>query len=1496
MSNFLKNTLDQSEAEVTDATPAGLQGFRLSPQQRRVWSLQKARGGAALAARLTALIEGDLDRAAIERAVEAVTARHEVLRTSFRCPPSMSVPVQIVEDAAVALRVEIADAGTGVHLLTLELPALCADAASLEQLAAEIASVCAGSEAEGEVLQYPDFAEWQNTLLEGEETESGRAFWRGRPVPPPLRLPFVAEGRPFEPASLPVSLDAGTAARIERLAQSLNASPAAVLLAAWQALLHRFSTQEELTVGVLAEGRSYEGLESAVGLLAKYLPLVGRVDASTPFREAVARAAEALEEAAAWQEFFDWRLLAGGHQPLLAGFDFAERRPACEENGVRVSVLGLEAPGEPFAVKLSASRREEGGLALDLFYDAGAVPEEEACQLVTALRALLAAAVAAPAEPVGRLGLTEGDERADVIAGAAGPEGRWGSGCIHRLIEAVAAELPESAAAVHEDLQLTYGELHARATELAHRLRAAGVGPDSIVAIGLERSLETVVAILGTFQAGGAYLPLDPGLPAERRAFMLEDSGAVAVVTLEALREGLPAGRTEVICLDGPPSGPHGAFPVQEVAPENLAYVLYTSGSSGAPKAVQVEHRQLWNYVHAVLDVLDIPRGASWAMVSTFAADLGNTALFPALCTGGVLHMVAQERSADAHALAECFASRGIDVLKIVPSHLEALLAASPDPRLLMPRRCLVLGGEACRWEWIDRLSALAPGCRIVNHYGPTETTVGTSTFPLGRDGGRWSASPPIGRPLANARIHLLDPGLEPVPGWVPAELYVGGAGVSRGYLGRPDLTAERYLPDPLARVPGERLYRTGDLARRLPGGSLEFLGRADDQVKIRGYRIELGEVASVLERHPAVSRAEVLARDGEGQRRLVAWVAVRRAAAEPSAADLRAFLRERLPEFMVPAAFVVLDVLPLTPNGKVDRRALPEPREERASRGGQTAPRNTVEARLLEVWKAVLGVADIGVDDNFFALGGDSILGIQVVARARQERLVLQPADLFRHQTVAELALVAGTDGAAIVAPQGPVIGPVELTPIQRRFFELDLAEPHHWNQSVLLETRRRLEPPLVAAALAQLLDHHDALRLRFERRDEGWHQECAAPEGPAPLTWVDLSGVPDRELRPAIEAAAAQAQTSLDLSRGPLLRAVVLDLGPSRPGRLLLVAHHLVVDGVSWRVLLEDLGTAYAQAGAGALPRLPPKSSSYQQWSERLQAHAREPETAAELEFWLEQDGRGLAPLPRDAEAGLPDLPDVEGRAGRVSVTLGAEATEALLREVPEAYQSQIQEALLTALARALGRWTGSSALLVELEGHGREDLFPDLDLSRTVGWFTSRFPVVLDLGGTSTPGEALKSVKEQLRRLPRRGIGYGLLRYLGAAAAHDLRAQPAPEVGFNYLGQFDQVVSSESLFGGARESTGPTRCPSAPRAHLLQIDAGIDAGELQVTWGYSPARHRRETVERLAQGFLDELQALIDHCRSPEAGGYTPSDFPDLELSQMDLDGILDQVVGG
>jgi non-ribosomal peptide synthase protein (TIGR01720 family) len=592
----------------------------------------------------------------------------------------------------------------------------------------------------------------------------------------------------------------------------------------------------------------------------------------------------------------------------------------------------------------------------------------------------------------------------------------------------------------------------------------------------------------------------------------------------------------------------------------------------------------------------------------------------------------------------------------------------------------------------------------------------------------------------------------------------------------------------------------------------------------------------------------------------------------------------------MVPAAFMTLRALPLTPNGKVDRQGLPAPEVMRDREDGIVAPRTPTEEALAAVWRQVLGLKEVGVHDNFFELGGDSILSIQITARARHAGIHLTPRQIFEHQTIAELAAVAGA-GVPADAEQGPVTGALILTPVQRRFFEQDHPEFHHYNQAMMLEAPEGLDARALGQAVEELLAHHDALRLRFERRGAEWRQVIVPREENDVISRVDLSAVPEAEQGARMEAHAAELQGSLDLTRGPLVRIALFDLGRGRAGRLLWIVHHLAVDGVSWRILLEDLITAYHQARDSKPIALPAKTTSFKQWAERLAEHARSSGVREELDYWLAEERRRIERLPVDFPGGV----NTRVSAQSVPVSLDERETRALLQDVSAAYRTQINDVLLTALAQTLARWTGSPRLLIDLEGHGREDSVEGLDVSRTVGWFTSVFPVVVTLADPSSPGDALKSVKEQLRGVPSHGVGYGLLRYLGDRPEEvaRLRALPQPEVSFNYLGQLDQMFLSSSLVRWAKDATGPIQSVRGRRPYLLSINGRVVDGRLQMVWTYSQTIHRRETVAALAEGFIEALRSLIAHCSSAAVTGLTPSDFPAARVSQIDLDRVFSKL---
>jgi amino acid adenylation domain-containing protein/non-ribosomal peptide synthase protein (TIGR01720 family) len=1001
------------------------------------------------------------------------------------------------------------------------------------------------------------------------------------------------------------------------------------------------------------------------------------------------------------------------------------------------------------------------------------------------------------------------------------------------------------------------------------------------VALLLDRSAELQACILAVWKAGGAYVPVDPALPAERRRALLEDSGAAVVVTSTARASLVPSHLPSVVADDEAGLAGFDASDLDGGAePGNAAYVIYTSGSTGTPKGVEVEHASLASLCAWQIDFLRITPADRATQVAQASFDASLWEVWPYLASGASVEVIGDDLRADPAALRDHLVARGI-TLAFAPTPLvEPLLGIDWPAETKL--RALLTGGDRLH----GRPSPQIPFA-FINGYGPTETTVAATVHQVSPEG---EGNPPIGRPVGNLTAYVLDASGSLVPAGVPGELYVGGAGVARGYLGRPALTAERFLPDPFSTVPGARMYRTGDRVRWLAGGELEYLGRLDAQVKLRGFRMEPGEVEAILLGHPGVAAAAAAVReDASGQSRLGAWI-VPADGASIDAAEMRAWLRDRLPDFMVPTSFAFLEALPLTVSGKVDRAALPAPEVPTATAEFE-APTGTVQETLARIWAEVLGRDRVGAHDNFFELGGDSILAIGVIVRAAREGIRVTPRQIFQHPTVAELAAAAGAT-AAVRAEQGPVTGEAPLTPVQRWFFAEEIPRRAHWNMAVLLQSAAPLDPAALEGAVAAVLAHHDALRGRFEPAAGGWRHWTAAPGGLIPFERIDLSALAPADAEAEAAARSAAAQASLDLGAGPLFRALLLDFGAGRPARLLLAAHHLVMDAVSWGPIVEDLETAYRAISSGEEPRLPPKTSAFRDWAARLEEHARSEKLRAEAAYWLDAIPPRVSPVPVDA----PDAPDTEAGTAAAFAELDEAETRALLEEVPPVYGTQANDALLAALAAAYREWSGHGTLLVDVEGHGREDLFDDIDVSRTVGWFTTQFPVRLEDRGA--PGETLKGVKETLRAVPERGIGYGLLRWMGGAeVSAALGALPEARVSFNYLGQAGAGggAASDRLLAPAAGDTGPLRAPDSPRRHRIAVDGAVSGGRLRMGFFYGREAYRPETVERLAAAYAAALRALIDHCRAPEAGGFTPSDFPEAGLDQSALDALLDQLGG-
>ncbi len=1518
----------------------------LSFAQQRLWVVDQLEPGSAAYNMPYALrLRGSLDSAALRAGLDALVRRHETLRTTFA--GDGGAPVQVVhppapvalveldlrelpsaEREAEAERVAAAEAmlpfdlargpllrctllrlDDDDHVLCFVLHHIVSDGWSRGVLVREVSALYAAFSRGEEPrlpelpVQYADFAVWQREWLSGETLEAQIGFWKERlaGAPPLLEIPTDrarVPGQSPRAESHGLMLPPALSRSLRELSRREGATLFMTLLAGWQTLLARYAGQDDVVVGSPISGRTRHEVEGLIGFFVNTLALRADLGGDPTWAGLLGRVRESTLGAYDHQDLPFERLVdelgverSLTHSPVFQTI-FTLVQAAGEDERLELGELALEPFGSGERVAkfdLELVLRDTGdALGGMLVYRPALFDAATIAQMAGHLEAVLASMAAGPGRRLSETSLLREGERAELLAGSRAEPVDHPPACVHELFSAQAARTPERTAVADGGAALSYAELERRSSRLAHRLRALGVGPEVRVGICLERGVEMLVGVLGVLKAGGAYVPLDPAYPAERLAYTLADSGASLLVSQGRLPETLSAFGGPVLCLDADREAiaaePEGT-PESGVSVRNAAYVIYTSGSTGRPKGVVVEHASLASTLLGSREVFGLAAGEVMPVLASYAFDIWGFEVFTPLLSGGQVRLLPQETVRDVERLVEELARA--DALHAVPVLMREVVARVKAGRGTLPNvRRVFVGGDAVAPDLLEQTRSAFPAAQVWAMYGPTENTIISSATPLQR--GTTYGWQMVGRPLPGVGMHVVDPAGNLLPVGVPGELWLAGAGVARGYLGRADVTAAAFVPDAFGAGPGSRLYRTGDRVRRRADGELEFLGRVDTQVKIRGFRIEPGEIEAVLLEQEGVHEAVVVVReDAPGQKRLAAYV-VPWEGAEISTAELRARLGQRLPDYMVPGAVVVLEKLPLSANGKLDRRALPAP--ERGGAERHTAPRTEAEEILCAVWAGVLKVERVGVEENFFELGGDSILSIQVVSRARQRGLRLTPRQVFERPTIAGLAEVAERVGLeADGASQHPVTGEAPLTPVQQRFFETEQPARHHFNQALLLRPRDVLDAGLLARAAAALEAHHDALRLRFRpEADGGWTQSHADVSARGPLAVLDLSSLPADRRGGAVEAAAAQVQRSLELSRGPLLRMAWFEPGGGEAGRLLAVAHHLVVDGVSWRVLLEDLETAYTQLARGESVELPPKTTSWKAWAERLAELARSGTLADEAAYWTGQAAREVAPLPVDDPRAENTLAHKRG----VRLGLTQDETEALLREVPAAYRTQIDEVLLTALAGALRRWTGERRLRVELEGHGREEeVVGGVDLSRTVGWFTSVYPVVLELPEGDDAGAALKAVKEQLRAVPGRGIGYGVLRYLGGGeTAAELAGAAQAEVGFNYLGQFDQAVSTEAFFGFAPESAGPSMDRGSRRPHLLEVGGSVQAGCLELQIGYAEGVHRREGVERLAEEYAAELRGLIAHCRGAEAGGCTPSDFPLAGLDPASLDALL------
>ncbi|MEO7584342.1 MAG: amino acid adenylation domain-containing protein [Ferruginibacter sp.] len=1518
----------------------------LSFGQERLWFIDQLGGTLQYHVPTVLRLNGKLDIEALSNAFQQIINRHEVLRTIILEEEGLGYQIIKDRDRWQLQRVDGTiykqdkaglqryikqcidipfDLGThhmlramlimlteDVHILVVVLHHIASDGWSTSIIVKELLELYnARIENRNSLLaslpiQYADYAMWQRAYLQGALLETKLSYWKNKlqgvaPLQMPTDYPRPSV-QSSNGATTGVDLDKELSGRLQALSQQEGVTIFMTLLGVLKVLLYRYSGQQDICVGTPIAGRQQQEVEGLIGFFINTLALRNELNENNSFRDLLQQVRVNTMEAYAHQELPFEKVLDAvvkerdmSRSPLFQVMLVLNNTPEIPELRLGEVVLSREVEGvsvyhtSKFDLIFNITETAQG-LYLAVEYCNDLYNEQTIKRMMAHFTRLLNAVVTSPEQNIGMLPMLTNAEEQQLFqfndAVVDYPQDKT----IVSLFEEQAEEKPTNIALVFEAKKLTYKELNEQSNQLAHYLRRKGVKEDVLVPICIDRGIEMLVGILGILKAGGAYVPLDPEYPVSRISYMLEDTAAkIVVASRESRLKLIGIENIDVIEIDGDWSAiskcPADNLQIN-TQPHHLAYVIYTSGSTGRPKGVMIEHRNVVRLFKTGTPLFDFSEKDVWTMFHSFSFDFSVWEVYGALLYGGRLVIVPKDVTKDMTLFARLLADEQVSILNQTPAAFyvlqEYMLESAPSLQL----RYVVFGGEALNPAKLKPWKSLFPSCRLINMYGITETTVHVTYQEIGWEEINGGKSV-IGRPIPTLTMYVLDQHGHLLPIGVGGELCIGGEGLARGYLNQQTLTAERFIKDPFSKVPGARLYKSGDSGRWLPDGNIEYLGRIDEQVKIRGYRIELGEIETVLQQSGLVSQAVVVAQMDElGVKRLVGYIVSQE---EFNKEIIQAYLLARLPDYMVPALWVTLEQLPLTSNGKLDKRALPplDPRE--ILKNEFILPRTQIEQQLAEIWSELLGVKTVGVQDNFFELGGDSILTIQVVSRARRIGYELQPRDVFIHQTIAKLS-IAIEDRAVTInsGEQGYLTGRGGLLPIQQWYLEKEPVDKDHFNQAVMLGIDKSITPSELSQAVSLLMGFHDALRFRYFRQDGQWQQEYGTFKGQ--LDIEDLQLITKDTIISSIIHFAEAYQRSLDITNGELVRVVWMKT-PSFEvnNRLLIVIHHLAIDGVSWRILLEDLELLLNGIKEGEINKLGHKTISYRQWYQALEKYGSRKSVLSQLGYW-QQALNSYHPLPADKDfSGLVPLKEM----GICIVELDAQQTSLLLQEVPRVYHTEINDILLAALALTITGWSKNGKVMIGLEGHGREEIETGIDTSRTIGWFTSLYPLSLSVDKNRGAGDLIKSIKEQLRALPDKGIGYGVLKYINKENA--LSGGDPWEIVFNYFGQLDNVVRESKWLSEAFESTGTSRSREQVATEKMAINAMVQGGKLLINWRYSTRHYYENTINILADTFVANLQHLIAHCMVQLRSGlvYTPSDYGlGSEITYAELDKFLEE----
>jgi len=1059
---------------------------------------------------------------------------------------------------------------------------------------------------------------------------------------------------------------------------------------------------------------------------------------------------------------------------------------------------------------------------------------------------------------------------------------------VYHSIKKIADLYPDNTAVISDESEISFKKLVERSGKLTNHLIRKGVKPKDLICICMERSLDLVISILGILKAGAAYVPVDPSYPQNRIDHMIKDSGSKFILTQRSVSEKLRSDNSEILIADESNleiMDENSEVPDINVTLEDPAYVIYTSGSSGIPKGVLISHRSLANHMQWMINEFGFDSNVCVLQKTPFSFDASVWEFYLPLMTGGKLVMAKPEAHMDTAYMKDLIIKSEVNVLQMVPTLLNLILD-EPMIQDCKSLKFIFSGGEALTKTLCEKVFSKLD-VTLCNLYGPTEATIDSTFYICNKN--ETDENIPIGKPVSNAKAYVLDKDLNPVPFGVAGELFLGGDNIALGYVNNISLTDEKFIADIFSNIPERKLYKTGDLAKYNSNGNLIFLGRADDQVKFRGYRIELGEIETALNSIENINTSVVLVReDKPGIQKLTAYLKLNNDS-ELEINEYKNELRKSLPEYMVPSAFILLESIPRTPNGKIDKSTLPAPEDSLSAQAGHIEPEKPVEKILANIWKEVLGVENVGIHDNFFELGGDSIISIQIISRANQEGIKISPRQVFQYQTISELSAVAEQKTAEAV-DQNPVTGNALLIPIQQRFFQHNIKDPSHFNHSILLSLPDTISTEHLEKAVKEIHIHHDALRMSYEIIGNNLTQINNDIGNDTPFIVEDLTSLDPDNIDNKINELTINYHKNIDISKGKLFNAVLFRTGNNSGNKLLIIVHHLCIDGISWRIILEDLYRLYSNFQNNEDPKLPFKTISFKKWSDIIKEYSNSTDFKKEFDHWKEVSTESLIISQKDFNVNQNIVTSEEN----VNIEFSKEDTGLILKDVHKSYNTQINDILLTALILAFNKWNGENKLLLNLEGHGREDIADNsfsTDISRTVGWFTSVFPVLLKISSSKDTGECIKSVKENLRNIPNNGIGFGLLKYMSddTEIKKSLSDFPEVEVVFNYLGQmnFQFLPTDWKIEEGLKLSQDGEN----KRFHSIEINAVVTDDKLLLEFNFSNNIYQRKNIEKLADHFKNSMNEIISHCTGEDKNsGFTPSDFSAAGLDQQELDDLL------